>query len=48
MKNNALRKGILIVMLLALPLLLSGCVVGSAVQNTSSSDRRSQSSQPSL
>ena len=38
MKNNALRKGILIVMLLALPLLLSGCVVGSDVQNTSSSD----------
>ena len=38
MKNNALRKGILIVMLLAIPLLLSGCVVGSDVQNTSSSD----------
>ncbi len=38
MKHRNLLKGILIVMLFVLPLLLSGCVVGNDVQNTSKSD----------
>ena len=39
MKRNTLLKGLLVLLLLAVPLLLSGCVVGGGgVENTSTSD----------
>ena len=38
MKRKSLLKGMLIALLLIVPLLLSGCVVGGGVENTSTSD----------